>query len=229
MKKNKWVSRGLKIVAFFLLANCLAYGIVYARPTYSYLKHRIKSTDKRHRTFVQAIQLMNERRAKTIVETGTSRNGACNCAGDGCATIIFSDWAKHNNAEVYSVDIDPQALQNAKNAIPAANKDCVHFVESDSVAFLQNFGKEIDFLYLDSYDFDFDNPLPSQLHHIKEIQAATPWLTKNSVIMIDDCGYILYGGKGKLVIDYLLSLTAQDWKIYSSGYQVILVRNDHSE
>lgn len=53
--------------------------------------------------------------------------------------------------------------------------------------------------YLDSFDFDISNPLPSQKHHLKEIEAAYDKLTDNSVVMIDDCD-LPGGGKGKGVI-----------------------------
>lgn len=94
----------------------------------------------------------------------------------------------------------------------------IHFVCSDSIAFLQNFGKTIDFLYLDSYDFDFNNPLPSQYHHLYEIQAAYPKLSENSIVMIDDCD-LPHGGKGKFAIEFL---TERGWKILENRYQVIL-------
>ena len=44
----------------------------------------------------------------------------------------------------------------------------------------------IDFLYLDSYDVDFLNPLPSALHHLEEFNRVKHLLHKNSIILIDD-------------------------------------------
>jgi hypothetical protein len=96
---------------------------------------------------------------------------------------------------------------------------CVHLVEGDSVNFLKNFDRQIDFLYLDSYDFEKNNPSPSQQHHLREIEAAYDKLTPQSIVMIDDCD-LAHGGKGKLVIAYLLD---KGWSIYAQDYQVILV------
>lgn len=183
-----------------------------------YLESRIPKGHLRHNTFLEAMNLMTQRDAKTIVETGSSRHGSANCLGDGCSTVIFSDWAKANDATIYSVDISLQVLQNAAAALDPTD-DHVHFIHSDSVEFLQNFGQKIDFLYLDSYDFEVNDPLPSQEHHLKEVKAALPWLGKKSVIMIDDCD-LPHGGKGKLAIEYLKK---RDWKVLTSSYQVILV------
>ena len=184
-----------------------------------YLEGKIPRNNSRYYTFLSALNLMSERKAKVIVETGTSRNGASNCLGDGCSTLIFSQWVQKNGGEYYSVDISMDALINASNGIGSL-KEYVHFVQSDSVAFLQNFNQTIDFLYLDSYDFEINNPTPSQEHHLKEIIAAYPFLTEDSVVMIDDCD-LPHGGKGKLVIEYLLN---KGWKIAMKGYQVIMVQ-----
>ena len=77
----------------------------------------------------------------------------------------------------------------------------------------------IDFLYLDSFDFELHNPSPSQEHHLKEIIAVAPRLRKSTIIMVDDCD-LPYGGKGKLVIKWLKE---RGWVEHKSGYQVILV------
>jgi hypothetical protein len=183
-----------------------------------YLANRIGKTDRRYPSFLLALQLLKSRHAKVVVETGTARNGDQNFWGDGGSTIIFGDWAAHNQAIFYSVDITPGAIENAKKATQAYAKH-IQFFCCDSIEFLHHFSQPIDFLYLDSYDFNLQDPLPSQHHHLNEIMAAYPWLHKNSVVMIDDCD-LPHGGKGKLVIEYL---TARGWKIVYKGYQVILV------
>jgi len=164
---------------------------------------------------------MEERNLKTLVETGTSREGDRFCAGDGCSTLLFADWAKDHGAHLYSIDISSRNLENAQTAIlnHVRHTHHVHFICSDSVSYLSHFNKPIDFLYLDSFDYEIDDPLPSQTHHLHEIEAAFPFLTETSVVMIDDFD-LPNGGKGKLAIDYLLM---RDWKILSDEYQVILV------
>ena len=182
-----------------------------------FLDGRIPEVSGRYETFLLALELMQKRKAKVIVETGTARYGSGNFIGDGGSTIIFGDWARKNNAVLYSIDIDEGALYNAYQNLGDSTK-AVHLVHSDSVEFLRRFNQTIDFLYLDSYDFDCFNPDPSQEHHLNEIIAAYPYLRENSVVMIDDCD-LPHGGKGKLVIDYLLK---RGWKILAEQYQVIL-------
>lgn len=184
------------------------------------LNGRIPPTNQRYATFQLALDLMEQRQVKVIVETGTARNGAQNCIGDGCSTLIFADWAHRHHAYIYSVDINPTAIATAKKVtrFHANNIECVC---SDSVAFLDNFNQPIDFLYLDSYDYELDNPRPSQEHHLKEIMAAYPHLTQESIVMIDDCD-LPGGGKGLLVIQYLLD---RGWKVVLAGYQTILIKN----
>lgn len=183
------------------------------------LEDRISYDNCRFKTTIYALYLLSKRNAQIIVETGTARNGTANCHGDGCSTIIFGEWASKNNAHLYSVDINIENLLNAAKDL-GDSKDFVDLVHSDSVEFLKNFNQNIDFLYLDSYDYEAHNPLPSQQHHLNEIIAAYPWLTEKSVVMIDDCD-LPNGGKGKLVIEYLLN---KGWKKVLKGYQVILTQ-----
>lgn len=210
-------------VFFFITAQMLPISLIAG--THSpkhYLHKKIPKKDKRYPTFICALQLIKERNLKTMIETGTSRCGDKNYEGDGGSTIIFSEWAKDYKSEFYSVDINNDYLTQAKTAVQKHLGKLypqIHFVCSDSIAFLQNFGKQIDFLYLDSYDFEENNPLPSQHHHLFEIHAAYPFLTENSVVMIDDCD-LPHGGKGRLAIEYL---TDRGWKILENRYQTILI------
>lgn len=186
---------------------------------YKYLHNRISPDNHRFTTFIYILRLLKERHAQVLVETGTARYGNKNCSGDGCSTLIFADWIGVNGGQFYSVDISELALHDAAESLGAAN-EFVHLVQSDSIEFLKKFNQPIDFLYLDSFDFDLDNPAPSQQHHLKEIIAAYPWLTEQTIVMIDDCN-LPHGGKGKLVIEYLLN---RNWKIVAQDYQTILVK-----
>jgi len=188
-------------------------------PGQNFLRNRLPMSDKRYLTMSRALDLLTQTEAKILIETGTARNGELNYAGDGGSTVIFADWAKQHQATFYSVDIDPQAVYNAQMAVQPFTP-YVSVICSDSVSFLETFAAPIDFLYLDSYDFDVNNPFPSQMHHLKEIIAAYPKLHENSIVMIDDCD-LPHGGKGLLAIKYLLE---RDWKIILQGYQTILSR-----
>lgn len=187
-----------------------------------YIKDRLISPNLREHTFLEALKLLSKYDVKTIVETGTARAGARGFDGDGGSSIIFGHWASLHNAHMYSVDIDLGALKNARSACKKYLA-CMDFVCNDSVEYLKKFDKQIDFLYLDSFDFDSNDPKPSQQHHLNEIKAAYDKLTDNSIIMIDDCGeWLNEGGKGGLVIPWLLD---HGWKVYIREYQAILLKN----
>jgi hypothetical protein len=194
-----------------LLANCGCSNCI--------LKDKLETSDKRYATFDLAIKLLNQKVAPTVVETGIARYGRQNCKGDGCSTIIFAEWARDHGGSFYSVDIDQKAIEKAKQGLAGLNP-YVTIAWQDSISFLQNFPRTIDFLYLDSYDFEAHNPTPSQLHHLKEIHAAYPHLAQDAIVMIDDCD-LPHGGKCKYVVEFLLS---KGWKILAKGYQIILAR-----
>ena len=180
---------------------------------------------KRRDTLREVLRLLEEREAKVLVETGVARMGLEKSKGDGASTIVFSLWAKQNDAHLYSVDIDPEATAKAGEAVAAMELgDHVTLVTSDSVAYLENFTDAVDFLYLDSYDYhktDTEIQRASQAHHLKEIVAIEGCLHDDTVILIDDCD-MPNGGKGKLVIE---RLTANGWTVHMSEYQVILLRD----
>lgn len=188
-----------------------------ADPVIQFMKNNVVGS--RRPTFELALRMIDARGIKTIVETGTAR-GPKPFDGDGGFTPIFGYWCSLNNADLYSIDINPDAIKNAQNLTKNFANN-VHLIIDDSVHFLRNFNKQIDFLYLDSFDFDAGNPLPSQEHHLKEIETVYEKLAPHAVIMIDDCD-LPYGGKGKLVIDYLLK---KGWVICAQGYQVIMIRS----
>ncbi len=207
--------------AFLLISSILIYTSVHAlSDAHQYLTYRIPIGDKRYQSFLEALTLMDKKEAKILVETGTARNGDENFIGDGGSTVLFAEWASKHQALFFSVDIDPMAVKISKKAIGSYRKH-VRVICSDSISFLENFNFPIDFLYLDSYDYDEHNPEPSQNHHLKEIIAAYPKLHKNSIVLIDDCD-LPNGGKGLLVKSFLLG---KGWKIIYEGYQILFAKN----
>lgn len=219
--KKKLILLLLIVFSSFANASCpCAQGKDYGN---TILEGKIPPDNIRYDTFNCALNLLDTKKDPVIIETGTARMGKEWCLTDGCSTFIFAEWVEKNGGTLFSVDISKESIQTCKSALKAQQR-FVTFAQSDSVVFLQKFNKQIDFLYLDSFDFDENNPIPSQEHHLKEIIAAYPHLTPNSVVMIDDCdlpyGGENYGGKGKLVIEYLV---AKGWKIVMQEYQAILV------
>jgi hypothetical protein len=129
-----------------------------------------------------------------IVETGTIRNAASRyMLGDGYSTEIIARYLKASQYkhEFYSVDLNTYtAQQYLKNRNLLVQ---VNLVQSDSVAFLQNFGKTINLAYLDS-----DNDATLALQEFQAIEGKM-----RGVVIMDDCDMDSHElVKGHLVIPY---------------------------
>ena len=158
-----------------------------------------------------------------IVETGCMRrdHGQLAFGDDGASTYIFDDFINFYDGEVHSVDIKKENVDYANEL--TSKKTTVHC--QDSVDFLWNLPKkQIDFLYLDSYDIIRENPHPSQLHHVKEMCAVIDKLGKGSIICIDDHDAFFTGdgkiAKGTYVKDFMDDI---GMKPIHEGYQIVWV------
>ncbi|MDD7884995.1 class I SAM-dependent methyltransferase [Flavivirga sp. 57AJ16] len=214
------------LVIVLLLAIVIHFSLKFIKHKSLYPFMPFKYNFRRRRvTFAKTLKLLDERKAKMIVETGTSREGLKNTKGDGGATIVFGKWAQQNNAKMHSVDISEDSVKGAQDEINVQGLNqtvTVHL--NDSLEFLKNFEDTVDFLYLDSYDYsktDTDIQIKSQEHHLKEFKLIENKLHDNSVVLIDDCG-LPGGGKGKTVVEYMLK---KDWKVLIDAYQILLVKN----
>jgi hypothetical protein len=118
--------------------------------------------------------------------------------------------------------------------------DCVQIHTGDSVRFLQSLADRpqgarpiIDLLYLDSYDMNIADTLPSAMHHMKELLAIAPLVRPDTLVAVDDCFMSLIAlptaggaltlmqparidGKGRFVADYAQHVGAE---MVFQGYQ----------
>ena len=155
----------------------------------------------RFKSFEFALIEAKKRNLKTFVETGVARGkekflffSKINWK-DGMSTLIFSDYVKHMNGTLTSCDISQKNIKNAKK-FTKKNKEFVNFIVDDSVKFLSEFNKDIDFLYLDSLDGQFEG---ASKHQLEEIKVAKKYLHKDSLVLLDD-----KGAKTNLSIDFML-------------------------
>lgn len=175
-------------------------------------------------------ELLDQKKDKKflIVETGCMRadHGQLALGDDGASTFIFDDFINHYDGEVLSVDINENNVKHAQGMV----SDKTKVVCMDSVQFLWNLpsSKKIDFLYLDSYDFEPENPIPSQLHHVKELCAVMKNLKKGTIIAVDDHlntpnfdqyrATLARGGKATFVEDFMNNIGAE---CLYDGYQIV--------
>jgi hypothetical protein len=116
----------------------------------------------------------------TIVETGTSAYGTD-------SSRLFDSYVRNFGGKFYSVDINPYPSKRLK----FAKCKKTHFFVMDSVQFLTKLdeliGKNsVDLAYLDSWDVDWSNPLPSAEHGKKELIALKPYLRAGTIVVVDD-------------------------------------------
>ena len=158
-----------------------------------------------------------KRNHKTLVETGVARGkkkffffSKINWK-DGMSTLILSDYARHVNGNLTSCDISKKNIENAKK-FTKLNKEFINFVTEDSLNFLTNFNKKIDFLYLDSLDGQFEG---ASKHQLEEIKIAKNYLHDQSLVLLDD-----KGDKTKLSINYMLD---NNFKILNETREQVLL------
>ena len=138
-----------------------------------------------------------------------------NWEGDGQSTFMFDALARDRQALFFSVDITLESIETARRACSSAT----HLLLGDSVATLHALSRAMparaSLLYLDSYDLDPANPLPSAIHHAMELAAARTLIGPGTIVCVDDYG-IAQGGKGLILDRFFSSIRAE---VIYSGYQ----------
>ena len=214
------------LFTLFISIWAVAY-VIYRKSRWKTLEpllSREYNFGKRQKTFRRAIELLEQRKATCLIETGVARYGLRNSKSDGASTAVFGLWSRNHDASLYSVDISSESITGAREAIEELDLlEQVKLVTGDSVQFLENFTDPVDFLYLDSYDYDKHDKsiqVASQEHHLKEFLAIEEQLRPQSIVLIDDCA-LPGGGKGKSVIEYM---TRRGWQVDTNAYQVLLTK-----
>ena len=167
------------------------------------------------------INELSGRKDLLILETGAMRSDHNQLAwgDDGCSTLLFNLLTSASHGKCISVDISQEAFDYA-------GKFCFGRSEiylDDSVNFLRNFNlaDKVDLLYLDSFDFDPSNPLPSQLHHLNEIESIIDRLRSGAFVLVDDADVFFdksMFGKATLLIDFFAKRKIEPKII---GYQIL--------
>ena len=170
----------------------------------------------RFKSFEFALREAAKRDHKIIVETGVARGkikffifSKINWK-DGMSTMILSDYARYHNGKLYSCDISKKNVDNAKK-FTIINKNYISFFTENSLTFLENFKKKIDFLYLDSLDGQFKE---ASSHQLNEIRNSIEKLNKGALVLLDD-----KGSKTNLSINYMLK---NDFKIINETKEQVL-------
>jgi hypothetical protein len=171
-----------------------------------------------------------------IVEIGSMRK-PCNhdldifdheCCNDGHSSLLLARAAK----EFHTVDIDMECAKLTRSELKKYNLwSSSNVYCGDGIKFLQDFDKQIDFLYLDAWDVEYPNHAEM---HLEAFKIAENKLSDKTVILIDDTdiGYSIekgfhndeecLGGKGRLLIPFLLQ--KNNFKLLFKGRQTCFIK-----
>lgn len=171
-------------------------------------------------TLSMALRLLNGSPAN-ILETGSSAWGTN-------SSLLFDGYVNSFGGSFETVDIRLQPCMTLKKLCTSHTKlNC-----DDSVAFLKRkaSGKDkYDLVYLDSWDVNWANPVPSAMHGLNEFLAISSCLKEGSLLLVDDTPenpsimdrvqpsaikefldfkkrHGFYPGKGSLIKELLLSI-----------------------
>ena len=134
---------------------------------------------KRHEAFAAIAELLPE--GCHIIETGTVRQ-IDNWEGDGQSTIVWDTLATNLGGTVTTIDINPIGAE----LVAELELQATTAIVGNSLDVIPTLTGHADLLYLDSFDVDFENPLPAAAHHLSELMAALNLLAPGSLVAVDD-------------------------------------------
>lgn len=154
-----------------------------------YRKALLDSGKSRYHNYEYVIRkLVAKNKPLMIVETGTMWSGLDD--NMGAFTLVFADLIKNwTGGKLITIDISEKSINNCKNTTKEF-ADVIEYVISDSVSYLESMSDSevasIDYVYFDSYDLFVPDPIPSQLHHYRELAAVYKRLAKDVIVSVDD-------------------------------------------
>ena len=185
----------------------------------------------------------------TIVETGCVRERD-SWSRDGQSTVLFDRYLSHSapGSKGYSIDIDPRATGLSRELVGSR----IEIRTGNSIPRLTELARElrrvnrtIDLLYLDSYDVDWRNVLPSAVHHLKELLSISRAIDGRTLVVVDDapleCNLLpvqpdryafitapAIGGKGKFIAEYAAEIGATNrFAEYQAGWTGLVDDGPH--
>jgi hypothetical protein len=161
--------------------------------------------------------LLKSKGSVIIVETGCMRVPS-NWEGDGQSTFMFDAFVQDRGGLFFSIDAALESIDTARLACSSMTQ----LLLNNSVPALHALSRviptQVSLLYLDSFDFDVNNPLPSAIHHSLELTAARSLIGSGTIVCVDDYALGSDGGKGMILDKFFSSIRAE---VLHCGYQKV--------
>lgn len=185
----------------------------------AYDVHLRPRLDKRADGFAVIFDHLDKHPRPLIVETGCLRVPD-NWAGDGQSTFQFDWYARERQGSVFTIDINSASIDSARHACSGTTSTILNDSRPALHSLGQNCVRPASLLYLDSFDLDLNDPMPSAIHHATEMMAARGLIGEGTIICVDDFDVppLGAGGKGLIVDQFMASIGA---RVLYSGYQKI--------
>lgn len=169
-------------------------------------------------------------RKPVLIEIGSTRE---NVAGQG-STSIIADYCKTERVDFITVDMDPHNTDSAAHMFKSLKTD-FRAVNGKGEDFLRDYHGDMDFVFLDAYDFDHGkhselrqsryrkflgsaiDELECHKMHLDCAQSVHAKLSAHGLVCVDDTWLVdgKWSAKGTLAVPYLLD----------NGFEVIEARN----
>ncbi len=183
MKQAKLIIKILLKPVGFSLLKVVQLGKLFKVPVpvkMLVVAHLCRSGNPNHpnkKAFIEVLRCF-EGSSIRILETGTSAWGAD-------STRLWDQYVQYAGGHVKSVDIRPDPGMKLQGKL----SDKSELVVEDSVEFLRSLEEKhesADLIYLDSFDVDWGNPGPAEIHGEEEFKIAMRLVRIGGIILIDD-------------------------------------------
>lgn len=102
----------------------------------------------------------------------------------GLSTEIWASVADRQGGRLWTVDHDAEAMKRCRQLTSAYGN--IEYIVRDSIEFLRDFDRPMDFLYLDSVGFFEHTKDAARRHQLEEITTAFAKLAPGAVVLLDD-------------------------------------------
>lgn len=154
-----------------------------------FLPHLPKESHLSRLKFLEEVipQLVALNQPLYCVETGAMHTESSQQAGSYTLMLatLIRDWT---GGKLWTVDCDAGALEKCRR-LTREFAGVIEYVCADSVSFLAAqplaWVRRLNLVLLDSWDLDVFDPMPSQIHHLRELLAVVENL-RDCVVAVDD-------------------------------------------